>query len=138
MNTPDQLFRHNPIVLSAAFDLWKSGRYRQYKKGIFYSQDIDNQHDIDSILEKAIAYRFDPSVIQVIGALREENGPAMRYDEAFLNMLQRLDFQLLKYSTEEKGLLEKPIFSVKGSLIAIAVLKQILKTWLHDVRVILE
>ena len=137
-NTPDQLFRHNPIVLQSAYDLWKSGRYNQHKKAIFYSADIEEYSQLEEVLKLALNYRFEPNTIQFIGALREDNGLAMRYDEAFLNMLQRLDFQSLKYSKEEKSLNETPIFSVKSSLIVITVLKQILKTWLYDVRVILE
>ncbi len=134
-NTPDLYFKANPESLVFAFDLWESGKYSAYKKAIFYSTDAINE-DIATLLAKANAYKFDPNVIQVLGALRDEDKITMRYNESFLNMLQRIDLQAFKYSLEEKYLHEKPIFSMKGSLVSIALMKQILLTWLHDVRVI--
>ena len=135
-NTPDLYFKANPESLVLAFSLWENGKYSAYKKAIFYSADALTNEDITTLLAKANAYQFDPNVIQVLGALRNEDKITMRYNESFLNMLQRIDLQMFKYSLEEKYLHEKPMFSMKGSLIAIALMKQILLTWLYDVRVI--
>jgi hypothetical protein len=135
-NTPDVYFKANPESLVFAFDLWESGKYSAYKKAIFYTTDTLTNEEIATLLAKAMTYKFDPNVIQVLGALRDEDKITMRYNESFLNMLQRIDLQTFKYSMEEKYLHEKPMFSMKGSLVSIALMKQILLTWLHDVRVI--
>jgi hypothetical protein len=135
-NTPDVYFKANPESLAFAFDLWESGKYSAYKKAIFYSADTLTNEEVAKLLAQANSYKFDPDVIQTLGALRDEEGIRMRYNESFLNMLQRIDLQSFKYSLEELYLHEKPMFSMKASLIAIALMKQILLTWLHDVRVI--
>ena len=95
-NTPDLYFKANPASLIFAFDLWESGKYSAYKKAIFYSTDAIANEDIAILLAKANAYKFVPTVIQVLGALRDEDKIRMRYNESFLNMLQRIDLQTFK------------------------------------------
>lgn len=132
-NTPDALFKHNPALLATAFDLWETRRYKQYKKALFFSDEISAE-DRSLLLAKVKNFRFEPDVIQYIGALRDAQGK-MKYDESFLNMLQRIDFQSLKYSLDDIAYHRQPLFSVKGSIFVIAVIKQMLQTWCDDVHV---
>jgi hypothetical protein len=132
--TPDELFSHNPKLLNTAFELWQSGRYATYKKALFFSTDIDSEQEAKVLLEKALAYEFHPDTIQSLGALRAIDG-TMFYNESFLNMIQRIDFQKFKLSLHASAIKEKPICSFHGTLVSIALLKQILKTWLYDVRI---
>ncbi|MFZ4545300.1 MAG: hypothetical protein ACOYOA_14710, partial [Saprospiraceae bacterium] len=136
-SSPNELFCHRPNLLVSCYELWKSGQYPAYVQAIYYSDDEEAEEMAEGILQSLMDFRFEPTVIQCLGALRDTNG-GMRYDESFLNMLQRIDFHLLKYSRQEKSLSEKPMFSVKGSLLQIKIIEQILKTWLYDVRVRIE
>jgi hypothetical protein len=136
-SSPSDLFRHRPQLLKSAFELWESGRYSAVVKAIFFSADESAEDMADGILAAIIAFRFQPDVIQCLGAFRNEQG-RMGYNESFLNMLQRIDFHSLKYSRQEKSLNRKPVFSVKGSLLQVRIIEQMLKTWLYDVSVELE
>ena len=135
-SSPGELFRHQPQLLLTAFKLWNSGTYSTAVKAIFVSADDTAENMAEEILLSIAAFRFQADTIQSLGAFRDVNG--MRYDESFLNMLQRTDFQYLKYSRQEKSLNQKPLFSVKGSLLQVRIMEQMLKTWLYNVSVAIE
>lgn len=133
--SPNAIFSHSPQLLQTAYDLWKSGRYSQYKKAIFYTDDALSEEDRAIILNRIKQFRFEPPLIQVIGAYRDTHTKNMKYDESFLNMLQRIDFNSIKFTLEETTIGNQPIFTIKGTMIYIALLKQVLGTWLFDVKV---
>ena len=136
-SSPDELFKYKPQLLEQAFELWRDGKYPAVVRAFFYSTDDNAERLSDEILRSLGAFRFSADVIQCMGALRNSDND-MFYDESFLNMLQRVDFSALKFSRQEKSLNKKPIFSVKGSLLQVCILEQILKTWLYDVSTVIE
>ena len=136
-SSPDALFRHRPQLLEQAFELWRECRYAPVVKALYYSNDELSAQQADDLLRKLLEFRFSPEVIQHLGAAQSAQG-AMFYDESFLNMLQRVNFRSLKFSRQEKSLNRKPLFSVKGSLLQVRLVEQILKAWLYDVSAIVE
>jgi hypothetical protein len=138
MPTPAQFFKHQPHLLDAAFALWESGRYNHFHKAYFISKENLEDATKHEILEKAKVFKFDPDVVQVLGALRGADGKTMRYDESFLNMLQRIDFQLLKISFEDVTFYQDCWFSMKASALAIEVFRLVLTTWLRELSVVLD
>lgn len=138
MPTPAQFFKHQPQLLDEAFDLWQKGKYNHFHKAIFISQEYHADPLKNDILKEAVQFKFEPDVVQTIGALRAADGKTMRYDESFLNMLQRLDFQSLKMSFDEVTFQKDAWFSIKASAIAIEVFRLVLTTWLRDLKVVLD
>ena len=138
MPTPAQLFKHQPQLLDDAFELWKNGKYNHFQKAIFISNEDLVQTAKNEVLNEAIHFKFEPEVVQVLGALRATDGKTMRYDESFLNMLQRLDFQSLKISFNEVTFQKDAWFSIKSTALAIEVFRLVLTTWLRDLKVVID
>lgn len=138
MPSPSQLFKHQPQLLSDAFELWKNGKYNHFHKAYFICNESLEPSFKNELLIEATHFKFEPDVVQILGALRASDGKTMRYDEAFLNMLQRLDFQTLKISLDEVTYQKNTWFSIKASALAIEVFRLVLTTWLRDFKVVID
>lgn len=138
MTTPAQLFKHQPHLLDAAFELWQNEKYNHFHKAFFILEDVYDESTKNEILNNALHFKFEPDVIQNLGALRAEDGKTMRYNESFLNMLQRLDFQSLKISFEDVTFHNSTWFSIKSTALTIEVFRLVLTTWLRNLHVIIS
>lgn len=107
----------DPELLIPAWESWRSGTYPQPAA---LCLPASGQKDL---IDKLQAIRFDPDLIQRLGALRGTDGRAL-FDESFLNYLQRFSFSC-ELATAPKGFQT----CLQGPLIQLQILRPLLEQW---------